>query len=54
MGLPHVVLTPFTYAYNGRGVCHRGRLVEALSESVSDEGPRHGVVSIGTTMDVFQ
>jgi hypothetical protein len=53
MGLPHVVLTPFAGAYNVHGVCHRGRTVDALSESVPDEGPRGSVVAASTAMDVF-
>jgi hypothetical protein len=35
-----VELTPLAGAYNPSGVSHRGRPVETLSESVSDEGPR--------------
>jgi hypothetical protein len=54
MGLSHVVLTPFTGAYNAHGVCHCSRPVEALSKSVLDEGPRHGVVAVGIMMDVFK
>jgi hypothetical protein len=53
MGLPRVVLTPFAGAYNVHGISHRGQPVETLSESVPDEGPRHGVVSTGTAMDVL-
>jgi hypothetical protein len=53
MGLPRIVLTPFAGAYNVHGISHHGRPVEALSESVPDEGPRHGVVIAGIAMDVF-
>jgi hypothetical protein len=38
--LSRVELTPSVGAYNPSGVGHRGRPVETLSKSVSDEGPR--------------
>jgi hypothetical protein len=50
MGLPCVVLTPFACEYNTRAICHHGRLVEAMSKSVPDEG---SMVAAGTAMDVF-
>jgi hypothetical protein len=40
--------------YYSLGVSHCGWLVEALSESVFDEGPRCGVVSTDPAMDVPQ
>jgi hypothetical protein len=54
VGFPRVVLTPFIGAYNVHGISHYGRPVEALSKSIPDEGPWHGVVTAGPTMDVFQ
>jgi hypothetical protein len=53
MGLPHVVLTPFAGAYNVFGIGHHGWPVEALSESIPDEGPWRVMVSTGTAMDVL-
>ena len=40
MGLPCVELTPFTGADNSSGVGHRRWPVEALPESIPDEGSR--------------
>jgi hypothetical protein len=40
-----VELTPLAGAYNPSGIGHRGRLVETLSESVSDEGLRFCMVT---------
>jgi hypothetical protein len=53
MGLSCVVLTPFAFEYNTRAICHRGWLVEAMSKSIPDEGPRRSMVAAGTMVDVF-
>ena len=54
MGLPSVVLTPFTGAHNLFSIGYCGRPVEALSERVSDQGPRHDMVPVDPTMDITQ
>ena len=54
MSLPSVVLAPFACAYDLFGIWYRGRPVEALSECVSDQGSRHGVVTADPTMDIAQ
>ena len=54
MGLPSVVLTPFTGAHNLFSVGYYGRPREALSERVSDQGPRRGMVPVDSTMDITQ
>ena len=54
VSLPSVVLTPFAGAYNLLGVGYRGGPIEALSECVSNQGPRCGVVTVDPTVDVAQ
>ena len=54
MGLPSVALTPFTGVHNLFNVGYYGRLVEALSECISDQGPRHGMVHVDPTVDITQ
>ena len=54
MGLPTVVLTPFVGAHNLFGIGYCGRPVEALSECVSDQGFRRGMVTADPTMDITQ
>jgi hypothetical protein len=53
-GLSCIVLTPLIGAYNVRGINHHGRPIEALSESVPNEGPWHSMVFAGTATDVLQ
>jgi hypothetical protein len=45
VGLLCVELTPLAGAYNPSGVGHRGRLVETLSEGVSNKGLRRCVMT---------
>ena len=52
VGLPSIVLTPFAGAHNLFNVVYRGQPVEALSECVSDEGSRRGMVTIDPTMHI--
>ena len=54
MSLPSIVLTPFAGVYNLLGVGYCGGPVEALSECVSNQGPRHGTVAIDPSVDVAQ
>ena len=54
MSLPSVVLTPFVGAYDLLGVGYYSGPVEALLERVSNQGSRHGVVTIDPTMDITQ
>ena len=54
MGLPSIVLTPFTGAHNLFSVGYYVRLVEALSECISDQGPRRGMVPTDSTVDITQ
>ena len=54
MGLPSIVLTPFIGAHNLFGVGYYSRPVEALSERVSDQGPRRGMVPADPTVDITQ
>ena len=54
MSLPSIVLASFAGAYDLLGVDHHGWLVETLSECVSNQGSRCGVMSIDPSMDVFQ
>ena len=52
MSLLSIVLTPFAGVHNlfGDGYC--GRPVEALLEHVSDQGSRHGMVIVDSTVDI--
>ena len=54
MSLSSVVLAPFVGAYNLFGIGYRGRLIEALSKCVSDQGSGHGVVIADPTVDIAQ
>ena len=54
MSLSSVVLTPFAGAHNLLGVGYCGRLVEALSERVSNQGSRCGMVTADPTVDIAQ
>ena len=54
MGLSSIVLTPFTSAHNLFSIGYYGRPVEALSEHISDQGPRHDMVPTHPTMDITQ
>ena len=54
VGLLSIVLTPFTGAHNLFGVGYYGRPVEALTECISDQGSRHGMVTVDPTMDIAQ
>jgi hypothetical protein len=47
-------LTSFAGAYYPLGVSHRSWPVEALSECIFDEGPRCGMVSTDSTVDILQ
>ena len=52
VGLPSVVLTPFVGAHNLFSIGYSGQLVKALSECVSDQGPRHGMVPADPTVNI--
>ena len=54
MGLPSIVLTPFTGVHNMFSVGYHSQLVEALSECVSNQGSRCGMVTVDPTMDITQ
>ena len=54
MGLPSIVLTPFVVAQNLFGVGYCGWPVEALTECISDQGSRHGMVTVDLTVDIAQ
>ena len=54
MGLPSIVLTPFVGAHDLLSVGYGGRPVEALTERVSDQGPRRGMVTTDPTVDITQ
>ena len=54
VGLPSVVLTPFTGAHNLFSIGYCGRPVEALSERVTDQGPRRGMVPADPIVDITQ
>ena len=54
MSLPSVVLTPFAGAYDLLGDGYCSGPVEALSECVSNQGPRHSMVTADPIMDVAQ
>ena len=54
VSLPSVVLTPFIGAHHLLGVGYYGRPVEALLESVSDQGSRRGMVMVDPTVDIAQ
>ena len=52
--LPSVVLTPFTGAYDLLGVGYYSGPAESLSECISNQGSRRGVMSVGPTVDIAQ
>ena len=54
VSLPSIVLTPFVGAYNLLGIGYYGGPVEALSECVSNQGPRHGMVTVDPVVDFAQ
>ena len=54
MSLPSVVLAPFAGAYDLLGVGYCSGPVKALSECISNQGPRHGMVTVDPTVDVAQ
>ena len=54
VGLPSIVLTPFVGAHNLFGVGYCDRSVQALMQCVSDQGSRHGMVTVEPTMDITQ
>ena len=54
MSLPSIVLAPFIGAYDLLGIGYRGRLVEALSKHVSDQGSGRSMVIADPTMDITQ
>ena len=54
VSLLSIVLAPFVGVYDLLGVGYCGRPVEALSERVSDQGSRHGMVTIDPTVDIAQ
>ena len=51
---PSIVLTPFTGAHDLLDVSYCSGSVEVLSECVSNQGSRHGVVTVDPTMDITQ
>jgi len=51
---PSIVLTPFTTAHNLFGIGYYGRPVKALTECVSDQGSRSGMVTADPTLDIAQ
>ena len=54
MSLLSIVLAPFVGAYDLFGIDYRGRPVEALSECVSDQGSRRGMVTTDPNVDITQ
>ena len=54
MILPSVVLAPFIGAYDLLSIGYCGGLVEVLSERISDQGSRRGVVTVVPTMYISQ
>ena len=54
VGLPSIVLTPFIGAHNMFSVGYYGRLVDASSERIYDQGARRGMVPADPTVDITQ
>ena len=54
VSLSSIVLTPFVGAYNLLGVGYYSGPIEALSECIFNQGPRRGMVTADSTMDVAQ
>ena len=52
--MPSVVLTPFVGAHDLLGVSYCSGLVEALSECISNQGSRRGVVTADPIKDIAQ
>ena len=52
--MPSIVLTPFIGVYDLLNISYCSGPVEALSECVSTQGSRCGVVPIDPTMDITQ
>ena len=52
--MPSIVLAPFAGAYDQLGVGYCSGPVEALSECVSNQGPRHGMVTANPVVDITQ
>ena len=49
-----IVLTPFVGVNDLLGISYSGGPVEALSECISNQGSRCGVVTADPTMDITQ
>ena len=54
VSLPSIVLTPFVGAHDLHGVGYYNGPVEALSECVSNQGSRRGMVTVDPTVDIVQ
>ena len=54
VGLLSIVLKPFPGVYDMLSIGHHDWLVEALSECISDQGSRHGMVTADPAMDIAQ
>ena len=54
VGLPSIVLTPFIGAHDLLGVGNCSGPVEALSECISNQGPRCSMMTADPTVDVIQ
>ena len=47
-------MTPFVGVHDMFSIGYRGRPLEALLECISNQGSRHGMVTIDPTMDIAQ
>ena len=54
VSLPSIVLTPFVGAHDLFSIGYCGRQVEALSECISDYGPRRIMVPVDPIVDITQ
>ena len=52
--MPSVVLTPFVGAYDLLDIGYCSGPVKALSECISNQGPRCGMVTVDPTVDIAQ
>ena len=52
--MPSIVLTPFAGAHDLLSVGYYSGPIEALSRCVSNQGSRHGVVTIDPIVDIAQ
>ena len=52
VGLPSIVLTPFVGAHDLFGVNYYGQPVEAMSERISNQGSRYGMVIVDPIVDI--